>query len=282
MKKISIITPIYGGKMFIDSIIDNAKKLFFALSKFNYKVELVCVNDKPDDILNFKNISSIEFKYIINPKNMGIQQSRVNGLRISTGDYIIFLDQDDQLVTQNYISQVEKMEYADVVVGNLYKDVDGKKKLLYKNKRILNFLTKEKTLIDYVNTIISPGQCLIKKNVIPDEWCNSIMKTNGADDWLLWLLLYNCGAKFAINENAVYYHRTTSIGNLSSDTNNMYKSEKEMLDILKKCNYPKWKIKEIEKTITLNHTTFNKFSKNLVKKWYKHIYYKGKQAILRL
>ncbi|MCT0197345.1 glycosyltransferase [Lactobacillus helveticus] len=61
---------------------------------------------------------------------MGIQQSRVNGLRISTGDYIIFLDQDDQLVTQNYISQVENMEYADVVVGNLYKDVDGKKKLL--------------------------------------------------------------------------------------------------------------------------------------------------------
>ncbi|WP_375378716.1 glycosyltransferase [Lactobacillus helveticus] len=75
-------------------------------------------------------LQSAEFKYIINPNNMGIQQSRVNGLRISTGDYIIFLDQDDQLVTQNYISQVENMEYADVVVGNLYKDVDGKKKLL--------------------------------------------------------------------------------------------------------------------------------------------------------
>lgn len=86
----SYITPLYNGSKFVKSTIENAKKLNFNVKKYDYEVELVCVNDKPGDILNFKMPHEIIFKLIENHHNLGIQQSRVNGLKESTGDYIIF------------------------------------------------------------------------------------------------------------------------------------------------------------------------------------------------
>ena len=47
------------------------------------------------------------------------------------------------------------------------------------------------------NIIKSPGQCLIKRQCIPVEWQRYIMKTNGADDLFLWILLLEKSYKFA-------------------------------------------------------------------------------------
>lgn len=253
MKRISIITPLYNGSKFVKSTIENAKKLNFNVKKYDYEVELVCVNDKPGDILNFKMPHEIIFKLIENHHNLGIQQSRVNGLKESTGDYIIFLDQDDELIVDNYISQLNKIKSADIVVGNLYIDFNNKKKKVFRNRKAMVDAIKEKTLLEYVNMITSPGQCLIRRNIIPVDWINSIMKINGADDLLLWLLLYDKGARFAVNEEIVYYHKTTFLGNLSSNSQAMFSSEKELIQILEKIGYPSEKIDILQKTFILNH-----------------------------
>lgn len=37
--------------------------------------------------------------------------------------------------------------------------------------------------------ITSPGHCLIRKTSIPQLWKENILKNNGSDDLLLWLLM---------------------------------------------------------------------------------------------
>lgn len=281
MKKISIITPIYNGSRFTESIVNNAEGLYKEIKNYGYKVELICVQDKPDEVLKFKIPSCIEFKLIKNDINLGIQHSRVKGLKEATGMYIIFLDQDDKLIPVNYISQLKKIKNADVVVGNFYTDINGKKRLIYKNRKALNFAVQENTLLKYANTIISPGQCLIRKNKIPKQWCNSIMKVNGADDWMLWLLMYNSGAHFSVNAKPVYYHRTTAIGNLSSDDSNMYNSEKEMLSILHKVGYPQSKLNSLKNTINFNRRSIHNFSVKLLVNSAPQIYCKFKLLYLK-
>lgn len=39
--------------------------------------------------------------------------------------------------------------------------------------------------------IFSPGQCLIRKAVIPRDWCKRRLTVNGCDDFLLWLLMFH-------------------------------------------------------------------------------------------
>lgn len=251
MKTISIIIPLYHGKYFVNSITRNVEEFKEIVKKYGYKVELICVNDKPKDILKFKLQESIKFKLINNKTNIGIQRSRIKGLKEAQGDYIIFLDQDDKIIARNYLSQLNKIKYADVVVGNLYIDVNNKKKKLYKTKKSLEYAIKEKTLLSYENTIISPGQCLIRKKAIPKQWCHNILKINGADDFLLWLLLYNNKARFVINDNLVYYHRTTKLGNLSSDKVNMYNSDRELVQVLRKIGYPEKKYNFLNQLLIL-------------------------------
>lgn len=66
---------------------------------------------KPKDVLQFTVPKEIEFKLIDNTNNLGIQRSRIKGLNASTGDYIIFLDQDDRLITKNYIYQIKNKKF---------------------------------------------------------------------------------------------------------------------------------------------------------------------------
>ena len=86
-------------------------------------------------------------------------------------------------------------------------------------------MISEDYITNVVNPIISLGQCLIRRSAIPQECQNNIMKVNEVDDWLLWIFLFMHSARFAVNSEIVYYHRTTEVGNLSSDNQKMYDPE---------------------------------------------------------
>ena len=55
---------------------------------------------------------------------------------------------------------------------------------------------------------------------------------NGADDWMLWLLLFGKGARFICNELPVYIHNDTSGKNLSANLAKMRESSLEMAKIV--------------------------------------------------
>ena len=55
-----------------------------------YSVELILVNDSPDEELVIPKCQEFDVKLFRNKRNLGIQQTRVNGLEKSIGKYIIF------------------------------------------------------------------------------------------------------------------------------------------------------------------------------------------------
>ena len=252
--KISVIIPLYKGMNFLEDIKENMTELASSLKKKGIFIELILVNDYIGEKIKWHYDTTYDVKVINNRINLGIQQSRINGLTISTGKWIIFLDQDDSLSSDEYVKQVNMIsENVDVIVGNAKYDLEDLHSItLYKNIDMEKLITEE-NMLKIRNIIASPGQCLIRKEAIPKEWKNNIMKINGADDWLLWLLMFNNHKKFVYNKSIIYHHKATESGNLSSDYKKMYDSCIEMLMILSKIGYPISKKQKLEKSIKFKY-----------------------------
>ena len=98
---VSIVVPLYHGIKYIDSIISMAEANESLLKKSfsDAHVEVVLVNDFPDDEknLHIKQGKSVDVKVVKHFQNRGIHRSRVDGMKVSKGEYILFLDQDDEI-----------------------------------------------------------------------------------------------------------------------------------------------------------------------------------------
>lgn len=242
--KVSIIVPLYYGKKYLNDIVSmiNNNKKTLRDKKMNVDVELILINDSPKEKEEFENIQVYH-----NEKNMGIHQSRIRGLQYSTGEYIVFLDQDDK-ITDNYIfSQLENIGEADAIVCNGY----------YRNYKVIYDERKDieitrKALFSRGNLIVSPGQVLIKKNSIPEEWKINVMKYSGADDFLLWLLMSLDNVSFAGNQGLLYTH-VEHEGNTSFNWFSMINSLNELLNYMRhNKNVTKEEIQALEFRVSLS------------------------------
>lgn len=62
--------------------------------------------------------SDMEVVVSYNPQNLGIHKSRVNGINLAHGDYILLLDQDDSITDDYLKEQLNAIESADISVCN--------------------------------------------------------------------------------------------------------------------------------------------------------------------
>tara|TARA_Y100000589_G_C27121963_1_gene616846 strand:+ start:160 stop:957 length:798 start_codon:yes stop_codon:yes gene_type:complete len=93
MPLISIIVPIFNGEVTIESTINSILNQTFK------DFECILINDASFDnsrklVENFVN-NDKRFVLINNEKNMGVTYSRNEGIKISRGKYLCFLDADD-------------------------------------------------------------------------------------------------------------------------------------------------------------------------------------------
>lgn len=124
-KLISIVIPIYNGAKYISNIYTNI------MNQTYRPIELIFVNDgsKDDsenvlkDIVKMHNCKS-EIKIIIlSGPNGGIAVARNRGMAASTGEYVMFADQDDWLEKDcvEKLMQVAGLTDADMVIGGFRK-----------------------------------------------------------------------------------------------------------------------------------------------------------------
>ena len=226
-------------------------------------IEIIFVNDYPDEKIIIKEKTKFfDYKIVEQEQNMGIHASRVKGIMNSRGIYIIMLDQDDVVMDSWLYSQWNKIvsENASYCVCNGW---NGRFRILWDEERRKNINNLEYYLT-IGNAIRSPGQVIIKKDYIPQEWKENIQSCNGADDFLLWILILKKGEKFIINDECLYYH-TPERNQESIDSLAMLDSLKETEKILRRIGV--MRSKEIE--------LFNKQIDNL-----EYIYYhKSSNAI---
>lgn len=229
MKVVSIIVPLYHGNQYIPRLIQMAEACQKILDNA-IRLELILSNDAPgQDIEDDIHSDSIDIIVLNTKVNRGIQGARVQGLKISHGEYIVFLDQDDILYPDYVKSQLLCIGDADAAVCRCIHE----NKQLYNADMKFEEVVSEEYMLTRGDPIISIGQVLVCRESIPDIWTENIMKTNCADDYLLWLCMIARKARFVLNQNILFEH-TVSGSNLSLDYKRMILSLDEMYDILSK------------------------------------------------
>lgn len=222
---ISMIVPLYRGRKYLDNII-----MMFETNRCNlnnaikgHDLELILVNDYPQEKIK---ASGTGIRLINNPCNQGIHASRIRGLLASKGEYLFFLDQDDT-INAHYVEKqlmIALREDADATVCNGY------------HHDMPIYVTK-KYGIECVTQrmgeckIISPGQVLIRKDAVPPEWRERIIRNSGVDDYFLWIMLHGRNAKFSYNDEILYEHVITR-ENQSKNLEGMIASHEELRQIL--------------------------------------------------
>lgn len=237
--KISVITPFYEGDKYMDSYVDNMLDNEQALRKSGHELEVILVNDSPWKNLEAPSGQSQFFKVITNDENRGIHYSRVAGLHEASGEYIIFLDQDDAIASDalQKMLKTATASKSDVLVCNAFlQQADGSNLLWYRNDYHKSLVGDFSTYLRIGIQIISPGQCLIKREAIPTFWQENLVQKNGADDYYLWLLMLAKGCGFSYLDEPLYTHRYTRT-NLSKDTTVTDESIYDFLNLLSDCDY---------------------------------------------
>ncbi|MFR5664731.1 MAG: glycosyltransferase [Enterocloster bolteae] len=230
-KFVSVIVPVYNGIDYIEGIVKALERNHSMDTEI--KIELIIVNDKPDDFISLSSISTnvLAVQVINHQENKGIHASRVDGLRAASGRYIVFLDQDD-ILGDNYLhSQLEQIQEGDAVVCNGYTTDREYRGPIYPHFGQIQFCVDEWSALVCDNRIISPGQVMIKRTAIPECWKHHILKKNGVDDYFLWISMFEKRAKFKINENKIFTH-TFCGNNLSNNYDKMKEAMEEFVKVL--------------------------------------------------
>lgn len=141
--KISIITPVYNMEKYLQQCLDSI------LSQSLKDIEIICINDGSKDASG-KILSGYTKKddriVLINKKNEGQGVARNEALKIAKGEYILFLDPDDWLEGNALEKMYAKIKNddSDILIFNIYKYFDFKKKEFYKYPYINPYYLKFK------------------------------------------------------------------------------------------------------------------------------------------
>lgn len=171
MYKVSIIIPVYNAEKYLERCIDS-------LINQTYKnIEIIAINDgSKDNSLNILKKYQRENKNIKvhTQENIGISKTRNKGIKHATGDYIMFVDNDDFLDSdyiETYIEELKEREY-DVIIG-------GYRRVNTKNKIIKEIRLKNKKWCAYM--IVAPWAKLYKREYVKKKNLEFLNSNIGED-----------------------------------------------------------------------------------------------------
>lgn len=156
--KLSIVIPVYNVKQYIirclESILPQVR---------NESVEIIIVDDEsPDNSIELvnnyvKNYMDIQLS-IIHQKNLGLGGARNTGIIKATGEYVWFVDSDDE-IEKGCLNRIMKtLEFNnDIIIYDYYQ---------IKSDVLIPCIRYNKSF--YLNR----GEELIKKFVLSQAWCS--------------------------------------------------------------------------------------------------------------
>lgn len=142
MIKVSIIIPVYNVAEYIE------KCLLSVLNQSYTNIECILVDDcSPDDSIRIAqefislHDSDIDTKILRHEVNSGLSAARNTGLKAATGDYVYFLDSDDEIFPYTIEAMVQlciKYRNVDLVQGStkVIPSQKGREWLDIKNKEL--------------------------------------------------------------------------------------------------------------------------------------------------
>jgi len=117
-KKVSVIIPTYNRAEFLHSAIVSTINQTFK------DIEIIVADDKSTDNTHevVRSFKDKRIKYLINASNMGPSATRNSAILASKGEYIAFLDDDDEWIPEKLQKQVELLDKSPPNICGVYSD----------------------------------------------------------------------------------------------------------------------------------------------------------------
>lgn len=142
MEKVSIIVPVYNSGDKLISCLNSIKKQSYD------NLEVILIDDgSSDQSLNFcyQFAESDSRFHVLHHDNHGVSYTRNRGIEYSTGDYLMFVDSDDEILS-DYVEiylNAARMSNADVVLGGISFYQDAKHIKTLSSEETGNFTQKQ-------------------------------------------------------------------------------------------------------------------------------------------
>lgn len=165
---VSVIIPTYQRSALMRRAIESVRR------QTHRNLEILVIDDASADNTEdvVRGIIDVRIQYIRHPKNKGVSAARNTGIRAAGGDYVAFLDDDDEWREDKLEKQLAAMEaYDAVLAGSLvnrkYRKSYGKSEVTAKDLRKGNQFP--------------PSTLLVKCSVIRDVWFDEDLRQG--EDW---------------------------------------------------------------------------------------------------
>lgn len=165
---LSIVVPFFKGEKYIVNLLESIFNSYKAIDKI-INIELLLIIDSMDtSIISLKKsidkfIEPLSISIFKNEANIGVAKTRNYGIEISKGQYLYFIDQDDE-VTVPFFSKLlgcSFQKYEFLLLNGLLSYKNGFKCRIYYLRPSINL--KSLIMDDYIR---SPGQVLIKRMLL--------------------------------------------------------------------------------------------------------------------
>lgn len=219
MKLVTVIIPVYNSEKYIYRSISSILKQTYQ------KFELIIIYDKSDDnSLNvIKGFKDYRIKLILNKERGGVSKARNQGIVLSKGVYIAFLDADDYSHSKRLKMQIVFLEnnpnYG--IVGSWVKAVseNSRKKWRYP---ITNDEIKANMIFE---NSFATSSVMIRKEILIKNQLFFKNNFDYSEDYELWIRILNVTSGYNINKFLTYYqlheNQNSKIENMKIFQNSM-------------------------------------------------------------
>lgn len=208
MIKVSIIIPVYNVEKYLGECLDS---LFHQTLK---EIEVVCINDGSTDnsleiLYQFK--KSHSNMQVITQENSGSGKARNLGINLANGEYLMFIDPDDYLASDDVVEtlyKAAKRNNVEVCGGSLVSIKDGTV-----SKEVYGFnsksIVKEDGLVNFSDYQYPLGHVryIIKKSLLVDNAIFYPEYRRGQDVPFMTNVLITVGKFYLIKKDVYVYRR---------------------------------------------------------------------------
>jgi len=226
MRKLSIIVPVYNMEKHLEKCMDSL------VNQTLDDIEIIAINDGSTDT-SLKILKKYKKEYpnkliIIDQENQGISVARNNGIEISTGKYIGFVDSDDYVKYDMFEKLYNKIEEtkSDIVVCDIeeyYIKSEKFKYINFTNNIKSNNLYSDPSIINSID--YGPCNKLFKKELFNDI---RFLKNVKYEDLNAILKTFLIASKISVVKEGLYIYRINDTG----ETRTVNKKVKDILVIL--------------------------------------------------
>lgn len=230
--KVSVIVPVYNASKFLNTSIQSIIQQTYT------NIEIVLINDgSTDDSLGVmeklqKQDNRIK---IYSRDNKGTLYTRIEGAKLATGQYIMYMDADDYIENIMIEKLILQIEDADIIrCGHFIEDLTKKTKIqgeeFYKKKIILEQENFQKLYELYLKTYQYSAiwAQLIKTELIKQIDIKNIKQINMCEDLYLNLEIVTRAKKIIFLPDAYYHYMVRE--NSTCTTLSFEKIQKKMID----------------------------------------------------